>query len=344
MVGQRLVTLLEKHPWFEVTLVAASEKSAGICYKDAMKNRWNVENSMPEYVKNLVLFDVNEVASIAKNVDFVFCALNLTKEEVCQLEENYARNEIPVVSNNSAHRQTLDVPMVIPEINSHHFDLIKEQKRRLGTKRGFIVTKPNCSLQSYVPALTAWMEYKPKEVAVTTYQAVSGAGLRLEDWPEMEGNIIPYIADEEKKSEEEPLRIWGKIEAGRVRNAQVPNITSQCLRVPVEYGHTAAVFVNFEKKPTKEQLIEKLVCFRGFPQEAELPSAPKKFIQYLEEEMRPQVKLDVDYENGMGVSVGRLREDRIFDYKFIGLSHNTIRGAAGGAILCAETLVAKGYI
>lgn len=344
MVGQRFVTLLEKHPWFEVTVLAASGRSAGKCYEEVMKGQWKVESSMPESVKKLVLCHVNEMEQIAKNVDFVFSALNLTKEEIYHLEESYARLDIPVISNNSAHRWTCDVPMVIPEVNGEHFDIIRDQRRRFGTERGFIVTKPNCSLQSYVPVLHAWMEFEPQEVVVTTYQAVSGAGKRLEEWTEMQENIIPYIAGEEEKSEEEPLRIWGEIVDGKIINAKKPQIASQCVRVPVQNGHTAAVFVNFRKKPTKEQLIEKLINFSGFPQEANLPSAPKQVIRYLEEEERPQVKLDVDYEKGMGISVGRLREDSIFDYKFIGLSHNTVRGAAGGAILCAEMLVAKGYL
>ena len=249
-----------------------------------------------------------------------------------------------MVSNNSAHRWTPDVPMVVPEINPEHFDVIESQKKRLGTTRGFIAVKPNCSIQSYAPCLAAWKEFGPKELVVTTYQAISGAGKTFKDWPEMDGNIIPYIGGEEEKSEKEPLRVLGRVENGEIVMADAPKITCQCVRVPVLNGHTAAVFINFEKKPSKEELIEKLVSFRGFPQEAELPSAPKQFIQYLEEDNRPQVSLDVDYERGMGVSIGRLREDSIYDYKFIGLSHNTVRGAAGGAVLCAETLTAKGFI
>ena len=268
----------------------------------------------------------------------------MTKEEIKAIEEEYAKTETPVVSNNSAHRWTPDVPMVVPEINPEHFDVIESQKKRLGTTRGFIAVKPNCSIQSYAPVLTAWKEFEPYEVVATTYQAISGAGKTFKDWPEMQGNIIPYIGGEEEKSEKEPLRIWGKIENGEIVPAESPVITCQCIRVPVLNGHTAAVFVKFRKKPTKEQLIQALKEFRGLPQELSLPSAPKQFIQYLEEDNRPQVTMDVDYENGMGVSVGRIREDSVYDYKFVGLSHNTVRGAAGGAILCAETLKAKGFI
>ena len=268
----------------------------------------------------------------------------MTKEEIKAIEEAYAKTETPVVSNNSAHRWTPDVPMVVPEINAEHFEVIADQKKRLGTTRGFIAVKPNCSIQSYAPCLAAWKEFGPKEVVATTYQAISGAGKTFKDWPEMVGNIIPFIGGEEEKSEQEPLRVLGKVENGQIVKAELPKITCQCIRVPVLNGHTAAVFINFEKKPTKEQLIEKLVNFKGFPQEANLPSAPKQFIQYLEEDNRPQVTQDVNYENGMGVSIGRLREDSMFDYKFVGLSHNTVRGAAGGAVLCAEALTAKGYI
>ena len=297
MVGQRFISLLENHPWFEVTTLAASPRSAGKTYEEAVGGRWKMDTPMPEAVKSMIVKNVNEV-------------------------------ETPVVSNNSAHRWTPDVPMVVPEINPEHFEVIESQKKRLGTTKGFIAVKPNCSIQSYAPVLTAWKEFEPYEVVATTYQAISGAGKTFKDWPEMEGNIIPYIGGEEEKSEQEPLRLWGHIEDG----------------VPVLNGHTAAVFVKFKKKPTKEQLIEKLVNFSGLPQELELPSAPKQMIQYLEEDNRPQVREDVDYENGMGISVGRLREDTVYDYKFVGLSHNTVRGAAGGAVLCAETLKAKGYI
>ena len=344
MVGQRFIALLENHPWYEVVTVAASERSAGKTYEEAIGDRWKMDTPMPEAVKKLIVHNVNEVEEVAATVDFVFSAVDMTKDEIRAIEEAYAKTETPVVSNNSAHRWTPDVPMVIPEINPEHFAIIESQRKRLGTKRGFVAVKPNCSIQSYAPVLSAWMEFEPTEVVATTYQAISGAGKPFKDWPEMVENIIPYIGGEEEKSEQEPLRIWGKIEGDKIVKAEGPKITTQCIRVPVLNGHTAAVFVKFAKKPTKEQLIEKLVKFRGLPQELELPSAPKQFIQYMEEDNRPQVKLDVDYENGMGISVGRLREDSIYDYKFIGLSHNTVRGAAGGAVLCAETLTAKGYI
>ena len=303
-----------------------------------------MDTPMPEAVKNMIVKNVNEVEAVAAEVDFVFSAVDMSKEEIKKIEEEYAKTETPVVSNNSAHRWTPDVPMVVPEINPEHFEVIESQKKRLGTTKGFVAVKPNCSIQSYAPVLTAWKEFEPYEVIATTYQAISGAGKTFKDWPEMNGNIIPYIGGEEEKSEQEPLRIWGHIENGEIVKADSPVITTQCIRVPVLNGHTAAVFVKFRKKPTKEQLIEKLTSFSGLPQELNLPSAPKQMIQYLEEDDRPQVALDVDYENGMGISVGRLREDTVYDYKFVGLSHNTLRGAAGGAVLCAETLKAKGYI
>lgn len=344
MVGQRFISLLENHPWYEVVTAAASPRSAGKTYEEAVGDRWKMTTPMPEAVKKLVVMNVNEVEKVAASVDFVFSAVDMTKDEIRAIEEEYAKTETPIVSNNSAHRWTPDVPMVVPEVNPEHFDVIEFQKKRLGTTRGFIAVKPNCSIQSYAPVLTAWMEYEPYEVVATTYQAISGAGKTFKDWPEMEGNIIPYIGGEEEKSEQEPLRIWGHIENGVIVKAESPVITCQCIRVPVLNGHTAAVFVKFKKKPTKEQLIEKLVNFKGIPQELELPSAPKQFIQYLEEDNRPQVSLDVDFEHGMGISVGRLREDTVYDYKFVGLSHNTVRGAAGGAVLCAELLTAKGYI
>ena len=344
MVGQRFIALLENHPWYEVVTVAASPRSAGKTYEEAVGGRWKMTTPMPEAVKKLVVANVNEVEKVAASVDFVFSAFDMTKEEIKAIEDAYAKTETPVVSNNSAHRWTKDVPMVVPEINPEHFDVIEAQKKRLGTTRGFVAVKPNCSIQSYAPVLTAWKEFEPTEVVATTYQAISGAGKNFKDWPEMVENIIPYIGGEEEKSEQEPLRIWGKVVDGEIVKAEGPVITTQCIRVPVLNGHTAAVFVRFAKKPTKEQLIEKMVNFKGLPQELELPSAPKQFIQYLEEDNRPQVNLDVDYENGMGVSVGRLREDKVYDFKFVGLSHNTVRGAAGGAILCAETLTAKGYI
>ena len=344
MVGQRFIALLENHPWYEVVTVAASPRSAGKTYEEAVGNRWKMDTPMPESVKNLIVANVNEVEKVAASVDFVFSAVDMTKDEIRAIEDAYAKTETPVVSNNSAHRWTKDVPMVVPEINPEHFEVIEAQKKRLGTTKGFVAVKPNCSIQSYAPVLTAWKEFEPTEVVVTTYQAISGAGKNFKDWPEMIENIIPYIGGEEEKSELEPLRIWGKVVDGEIVKAEGPVITAQCIRVPVLNGHTAAVFVKFAKKPTKEELIEKMVNFKGLPQELELPSAPKQFIQYLEEDNRPQVKADVDFEHGMGVSVGRLRPDHVYDYKFVGLSHNTVRGAAGGAILCAETLTAKGYI
>ena len=344
MVGQRFLSLLENHPWYEVVTVAASPRSAGKTYEEAVGDRWKMTTPMPEAVKKLTVMNVNEVEKVAASVDFVFSAVDMTKEEIKAIEEAYAKTETPVVSNNSAHRWTPDVPMVVPEINPEHFEVIKDQRKRLGTERGFIAVKPNCSIQSYAPVLTAWKEFEPYEVVATTYQAISGAGKTFKDWPEMEGNIIPYIGGEEEKSEQEPLRLWGKVENGEIVKANEPVITCQCIRVPVLNGHTAAVFVKFRKKPTKEELIERLVSFKGLPQELELPSAPKQFIQYLNEDNRPQVTMDVDFEHGMGVSIGRLREDTVYDYKFVGLSHNTVRGAAGGAVLCAELLTAQGYI
>ena len=303
-----------------------------------------MDTPMPERVRKMVVLNVNDVEHVASQVDFVFSAVDMTKEEIKKIEEDYAKTETPVVSNNSAHRWTEDVPMVVPEINPEHLALIETQKKRLGTKKGFIVVKPNCSIQSYTPALVALKEFGPKVVVATTYQAISGAGKTFKEWPEMVGNIIPYIGGEEEKSEQEPLRIMGKVVDGKIEKAKLPVITTQCIRVPVLNGHTAAVFVSFEKKPTKEQIIEKWRSFSGLPQELNLPSAPKHFIQYLEEDNRPQVALDVNYENGFGVSFGRLREDTVFDYKFVGLSHNTIRGAAGGAVLIAELLTAQKYI
>ena len=344
MVGQRFISLLENHPWFEVKVIAASPRSAGKTYEEAIGDRWKMQTPMPEAVKNIVVKDVSNVEEVVKDIDFVFSAVDMTKDEIKAIEEKYAKAEIPVVSNNSAHRWTPDVPMIVPEINASHIDVIEYQKKRLGTSRGFIAVKPNCSIQSYAPVLTAWKEFEPTQVVVSTYQAISGAGKTFKDWPEMIENVIPYIGGEEEKSEKEPLRLWGDIENGVIVPAKAPLITSQCIRVPVLNGHTASVFVNLAKKVSKEELIEKMVSFTGEPQKLGLPSAPKQFIQYLEEDNRPQVKLDVDYENGMGISIGRLREDTIFDWKFVGLSHNTVRGAAGGAVLCAELLKAKGYI
>ena len=346
MVGQRFISLLENHPWFEVTTLAASPRSAGKTYEEAVGGRWKMTTPMPEAVRNIVVMNVNDVQAVADTVDFLFSAVDMTKDEIRRIEEEYAKTETPVVSNNSAHRWTPDVPMVVPEIKPEHFAVIEDQKKRLGTKRGFIAVKPNCSIQAYAPVLTAWKEFEPYEVVVSTYQAISGAGKTFKDWPEMNGNIIPFIGGEEEKSEKEPLRIWGKVVGDEIVPADSDEIkiTSQCIRVPILNGHTATVFVKFRKQPTKEQLIEAMTSFSGLPQELELPSAPKQFIQYLEEDNRPQVQLDVNYENGMGISVGRLREDSVYDWKFVGLSHNTVRGAAGGAVLCAELLKAKGYI
>ncbi len=344
MVGQRFISLLEGHPWFEVTTVAASPRSAGQTYEAAAGARWKMDTPMPEAVKNIVVKNVNEIEQVASEVDFVFSAVDMSKEEIKQIEEAYAKTETPVVSNNSAHRWTPDVPMVVPEINPQHMDVIPFQKKRLGTSRGFVAVKPNCSIQSYSPVLTAWREYEPYEAVVSTYQAISGAGKTFADWPEMEGNIIPYIGGEEEKSEKEPLRIWGEIKNGVIVPAAGPVITSQCIRVPVLNGHTASVFVKFRQHPEKEELVEKLERYSGLPQQLNLPSAPKQFIRYMNEDDRPQITLDVDYEHGMGVSVGRLRKDQVYDWKFIGLSHNTVRGAAGGAVLCAELLKAQGYI
>ena len=344
MVGQRFISLLENHPWFEVVTVAASPRSEGKTYEEAVGSRWKMSTPMPDHVKKLIVKNVNEVDEVSAGVDFVFSAVDMTKDEIKAIEEAYAKAETPVVSNNSAHRWTPDVPMVVPEINPEHLEVIAAQKARLGTKKGFIVVKPNCSIQSYTPALHALKEFAPKLVVATTYQAISGAGKNFADWPEMVDNVIPYIGGEEEKSEQEPLRIWGKVVDGQIVKAESPVITTQCIRVPVTDGHTAAVFVNFEKKPTKEQILKAWAEFKGIPQELELPSAPKQFIKYFEEDNRPQAKLDRDYEKGMGVCFGRLREDSVFDFKFVGLSHNTVRGAAGGGVLIAELLKAQGYI
>lgn len=344
MVGQRFISLLENHPWFEVTTLAASPRSAGKTYEEAVGNRWKMVTPMPEAMKSLIVKNVNEVEAVASEVDFVFSAVDMTKDEIKAIEEAYAKTETPVVSNNSAHRWTPDVPMVIPEVNPEHFEVIASQRKRLGTKRGFIAVKPNCSIQSYTPALNALKEYGPKVVVATTYQAISGAGKNFADWPEMVDNVIPFIGGEEEKSEQEPLRIWGKVLDGEIVKADAPLITTQCIRVPVTDGHTAAVFVSFEKKPEKEEIIRAWNEYKGLPQELNLPSAPKQFIKYFEEDNRPQAALDRDYENGMGICLGRLREDTVYDYKFVGLSHNTVRGAAGGAVLNAELLKALGYI
>ena len=344
MVGQRFLLLLENHPWFNVTALAASSSSAGKKYKDALR-RWHMSAPMPEKYADMVVLDAAaDREKIASSVDFCFCAVNMKKDEIKELEYAYAKLECPIVSNNSAHRFTPDVPMVIPEINSDHISVIDAQRKRLGTKRGFIAVKSNCSLQSYVPLLHPLKKFGIKNAAVTTYQAISGAGKTFETMPEIIDNIIPYIGGEEEKSEKEPLKIWGEVNGGEIVPASTPAITAQCLRVPVSDGHTAAVFVNFEQKPTKEQILEAWANFAGEPQKLALPSAPKQFIHYFEEENRPQAKLDRMTENGMAVCAGRLREDNVFDYKFVGLSHNTLRGAAGGAVLLAELLAAKGYL
>jgi len=343
MVGQRFLTLLEDHPYFEVAALAASARSAGKKYEEAVGGRWKMKTPMPEKYKDMVVMDAADVEAMGKLCSFVFCAVDMKKDEIRALEEKYAKAEIPVVSNNSAHRWTPDVPMVIPEINDEHLEVIAAQRKRLGTKRGFIAVKPNCSIQSYVPALTPLRKYGIKEVVATTYQAISGAGKTFKEWPEMIDNVIPYIGGEEEKSEQEPLRVWGKVENGEIVKADAPIITTQCIRVPVTDGHTAAVFVKFENKPTKEEILKAWAEFSGKPQELELPHAPKQFITYFEEDNRPQAALDRDIYGGMGVTVGRLREDTLYDYKFVGLSHNTLRGAAGGAVLIAELLYREGY-
>jgi len=336
---------LENHPWFEVVSVAASPRSAGKTYEEAVGDRWKMDTPMPEAVKKLVVKNVDEVEKVAAEVDFVFSAYEgVSKQAIQEAEEAYAKAEVPVVSNNSAHRWTPDVPMIVPELNPEHMEVIEFQKKRLGTKNGFIAVKPNCSIQSYTPMLHALRQFGVKTVVATTYQAISGAGKTFKDWPEMIDNIIPYIGGEEEKSEQEPLRIWGKVENGVIVKAEGPVITTQCIRVPVSNGHTAAVFVSFDKKPSKEEILKCWAEFKGVPQELDLPSAPKQFIHYFEEDNRPQAALDRDTENGMAVCAGRLREDSVYDYKFVGLSHNTLRGAAGGAVLSAELLTAKGYI
>lgn len=344
MVGQRFATLLENHPWFNVAALAASPRSAGKTYEEATGKRWALKTPMPEKMKKMIMLDATaDIEKIAEMVDFCFCAVDMKKDEIKALEEAYAKAECPIVSNNSAHRGTPDVPMVVPEINPDHIEIIESQRKRLGTKRGFVAVKSNCSIQSYVPALHPLMKFGIKKVLACTYQAISGAGKTFETWPEMVDNLIPYIGGEEEKSEQEPLKVWGKIEGDKIVNASAPEITTQCLRVPVSDGHTAAVFVTFENKPSKEEIIKLWADFKGVPQELELPSAPKQFIHYFEEDNRPQAKLDRNLENGMAVSTGRLREDSQYDYKFVSLSHNTLRGAAGGGVLLAELLAAKGY-
>lgn len=344
MVGQRFATLLEDHPWFEVCALAASSRSAGKTYEEALGTKWCMKKPIPEKFRNMIIMDAEkDVEKIASMVDFVFCAVNMNKDEIKALELKYAKAECPVVSNNSANRFTPDVPMIIPELNPDHADIIKAQRERLGTKRGFISVKSNCSLQSYVPALFPLSEFGVKDVLVCTYQAISGAGKTFETWPEMIDNVIPYIGGEEEKSEREPLKLWGHIEGDHIVNAEKPVITAQCFRVPVSDGHTAAVFVSFDKKPSKEEILKAWAEFRGPAQELDLPSAPKQFLHYFEENDRPQPKLDRNTEHGMAVCIGRLREDTLFDYKFACMSHNTLRGAAGGAVLLAELLAAKGY-
>ncbi len=343
LVGQRFVTLLGNHPYFEVKVVAASKRSAGKTYFSAVNDRWKMNVPMPEYIKDFVVKDVYEIDTICKEVDFVFCAVDMDKSEIKKIEEAYAKHEVPVLSNNSAHRFTEDVPMVIPEINPEHLEIIPKQRERLGTKKGFIVVKPNCSIQSYVPAISALLKFHPTKILACTYQAISGSGKTFKEMPEILDNVIPFIPGEEEKSEGEPLKIWGHIEGNKIVCTETPIITSQCIRVPVSDGHLAAVFVSFEKKPSKEEILDCFKNFKGKPQLLELPTAPDQFITYFEDEFRPQPKLDREMKKGMGVEVGRLREDSLFDYKFVCLSHNTLRGAAGGALLTAELLYREGY-
>ena len=344
MVGQRFTLLLENHPWFDVVALAASGRNKGKTYAEACEGRWKMTVPMPDKYKDMVMYDATaDAEEIASKVDFIFCAVDMKKDEIRALEEKYAKLECPVCSNNSAHRGTPDVPMIIPEINADHAEIIPAQRKRLGTKRGFIAVKSNCSIQSYVPALSALMDFEPTEVSVCTYQAISGAGKTFDRMPEIIDNVIPYIGGEEEKSEREPLKLWGHIEGDHIVNAEKPVITAQCFRVPVSDGHTAAVFVSFDKKPSKEEILKAWAEFRGPAQELDLPSAPKQFLHYFEENDRPQPKLDRNTEHGMAVCIGRLREDTLFDYKFACMSHNTLRGAAGGAVLLAELLAAKGY-
>ena len=344
MVGQRFASLLENHPWFNVTALAASARSAGKSYEEAVGDRWMMNSKMPDTMKNLVVLNAtDDIDQIASSVDFVFCAVDMKKDEIKVLEEKYAKHECPVMSNNSANRFTDDVPMIIPEINPGHIAIVETQKKRLGTKRGFISVKSNCSIQSYVPALDPLKKYGLSKILVCTYQAISGAGKNFDTWPEMQDNLIPFISGEEEKSEKEPLKVWGTIENGRIISANKPDITTQCLRVPVTDGHFAAVFVSFDVKPQKDEIIELWHKFKGEPQILGLPSAPKQFLNYFEEENYPQTKLHRNLENGMAISIGRLRQDTQYDYKFVSLSHNTVRGAAGGAIEMAELYAAKGY-
>lgn len=342
-VGQRFISLLAQHPWFHITHLGASAKSAGKTYEQAVSGRWAMTTPIPESVAKMQVYDALDIKAAKESVDFVFCAISLDKEQTKALEEAYAKEEIPVISNNSAHRLTPDVPMLIPEVNAHHIAIIEKQRARLGTKRGFISVKPNCSIQTYVPALHPLLDFGIKQIVVCTYQAVSGAGRTLESWPEMADNVIPFIGGEELKSEQEPLKIWGAIGDNGIVNARKPVITTQCIRVPVSDGHMAATFVSFERKPTIKQIKERWSEFTGLPQQLGLPSAPQQFLMYFEDDSRPQTKLDRDNGNGMAVSIGRLREDAIFDYKFVCMSHNTLRGAAGGGVLAAELLASKGY-
>ena len=344
MVGQRFVSLLAEHPWFEVAAIAASERSAGKTYREAVADRWSMAGSVPEAIGRIRVQNAAAVAAVCEGVDFVFCAVDMNKDETKALEESYAKAETPVVSNNSAHRFTPDVPMLVPEINPEHLAIIPKQRARLGAQRGFIVVKPNCSIQSYVPPLHVLKEFQPTKVNVCTYQAISGAGKTFKDWPEMIDNVIPFIKGEEEKSEQEPLKIWGRIEGDAIVKAAQPVISAQCIRVPVADGHLAAVSVSFARKPSQAEILERWAAFKGRPQELKLPSAPEQFVKYFEEENRPQTKLDRDFDKGMGITIGRLREDPLFDYKFVALSHNTLRGAAGGGVLTAELLVAEGYI
>ena len=344
MVGQRFLTLLENHPWFEVTALAASARSAGQTYREAVANRWAFDWPIPDYAAGMTILDAADINALAEKVDFTFCAVDMPKDQIRALEDSVARTETPVVSNNSAHRWTKDVPMMVPEVNSDHTAVIEYQRRRLGTKTGFVAVKPNCSIQGYVPALSPLRDFGIKQISVCTYQAISGAGKTFKRWPEMIDNVIPYIGGEEEKSEMEPLKIWGHVENGEIVSAGAPVISAQCYRVPVSDGHMAAVSVSFDKKPPRDEILDRWKAFKGAPQELNLPSAPKQFLTYFEEDNRPQTRLDRDLERGMGVSLGRLREDSIFDYKFAALAHNTVRGAAGGAVLTAELLCAQGYI
>ena len=347
MVGQRFALLLADHPWFEVTALAASGRSAGKTYEEAIGSRWAMTDPIPEKLRSMNIYDAEkDIETIVSKVDFVFCAVAMKKDEIKALEETYAKHECPVVSNNSAHRFTPDVPMVVPELNPEHIEVIDAQRKRLGTKRGFVAVKSNCSLQSYVPALFPLDKagFTVDKCLVCTYQAISGAGKTFERWPEILDNVIPYIGGEEEKSEQEPLKIWGKVDGNKIALAENPKFTAQCLRVPVSDGHMAAVFVSFKNKPSKEEMLEVWKNFKGVPQELELPHAPKQFLNYFVEDDMPQTKLSRNLENGMAVSIGRLREDTQYDYKFVCLSHNTLRGAAGGAVLLAELLCAKGYM